>query len=68
MYFVCELDGSTIEDHPKIGVIPLVIRNPAQVKDINKYLACLSVAHRRVKFINEEGFCDLESCSEMVIT
>ena len=68
MYYVCESnckpqDGSTV-----IGVIPLVVRNPANVSNIKKYLECLSIAHRKVLFKNEKGLCDLENCNEMIIT
>ena len=68
LYFVCELNYEMPEDKPVVGVIPLVVRNPAKIKDINKYIECLSIAHRKVKFVNEQGTCDLESCNEMVIS
>lgn len=65
MYFVCELypdQGETVR------VIPLIVRNPQDVKDIKMYIECLTLAHRKVKFRNKQGYCDLENCEEMIIT
>ena len=50
-----------------IGVIPLVVRNPSMVQNINKYIECLSIAHRKVQFRNERGLCNLLDCDEMII-
>lgn len=68
LYFVCENNIEEQTGKPSIGVIPLVVRNPAKVKDIEKYINCLSIAHRKVQFINEKGICDLDDCTEMVIS
>lgn len=67
MYYVCErlIDD---QEEPKIGVIPLVVRNPAHVSNIDKYLQCLSTAHRRVQFRNKHGNTDLAGSEEMIIT
>lgn len=66
LYFVCENIPKN-DDSAKIGVIPLVVRNPAGVPNIKKYLDCLAMAHRRVLFKNSNGTCGLEACDEMVI-
>jgi hypothetical protein len=68
LYFVCEQTPEQKDNIPVIGVIPLVVRNPQKVKDINKYIDCLSIAHRKVRFRNSKGYCDLENCDEMVIS
>jgi len=49
-------------------VIPLVVRNPSNVEDIDEYIKCLSIAHRRVQFKNKNGICDITNCDEMVIS
>jgi hypothetical protein len=51
-----------------IGVIPLVVRNPSKVLNIESYIKCLSLAHRKVKFKNDKGTCGLDDCKEMIIT
>jgi hypothetical protein len=68
MYYVCETSVSQQNDNPVIGVIPLVVRNPAKIKNIENYIKCLSIAHRKVQFKNEKGICNLENCDEMIIT
>ena len=68
LYFVCEKYRNQTEDHPAIGLIPLVVRDPAKVKNIKDYIKCLSIAHRKVQFNNENGTCDFESCNEMRIS
>jgi hypothetical protein len=68
MFYVCERAGSPQSDSSVIGVIPLVVKNPANIKNIQNYLECLSLAHRKVLFKNTRGTCDLENCDEMVIT
>jgi len=68
MYFVCESSDNQQSGTAVIGVIPLVVRNPANVLNIKSYLNCLSIAHRRVQFKNDKGACDLENCNEMIIT
>lgn len=67
MYYVCESPDYK-SGSPKIGVIPLVVRNPAKVRDIQEYIKCLSIAHRKVKFQNDKGGCDLNNCDEMIIS
>lgn len=68
LYFVCEKDIPQSEGPLAIGLIPLVIRDPVKVKNIKEYINCLSVAHRKVKFKNDEGICDLSNCNEMIIS
>jgi hypothetical protein len=68
LYFVCEQNIEEQTDHPLIGVIPLVVRNPTKVKNIEKYISCLSIAHRKVQFKNDKGFCDFDKCDKMIIS
>jgi hypothetical protein len=68
MYYVCENNNKQQSDYPLIGVIPLVIRNPTKVVNIESYIRCLSIAHRKIQFKNVKGNCDLENCDEMIIT
>ena len=68
MYFVCETNYKEKDGHHEIGVIPLVVRNPDKVVNINSYIKCLSIAHRRVQFRKENNICDLEDCDEMIIS
>jgi hypothetical protein len=67
MYYVCENNYKPQAGSKVIGVIPLVVRNPAKVTNIKSYLKCLSIAHRKVLFKNDKGSCDLENCDEMTI-
>ena len=68
MYYVCESAFPRQDGHSRIGVIPLVVRNPSRVLNIKEYIDCLAIAHRRVLFRNSKGICDLENCDEMIIT
>jgi hypothetical protein len=69
MYYVCRDVLNQKSDTRVIGVIPLVVRNPSRVSNINEYIRCLTIAHRRVQFIDKKGgCCDLDSCDEMIIT
>ena len=68
MYYVCDSSDNKQPGSLEIGVIPLVVRNPAKVSNIKEYIKCLSIAHRKVQFKNENGLCDLNSCEEMVIS
>jgi hypothetical protein len=68
MYYVCENNNISQDGKEVIGVIPLVVRNPATISNIKSYLKCLSIAHRKVQYKNDKGSCDLENCDEMVIT
>jgi len=67
MYYVCESSDGKQAGPVEIGVIPLVVRNPAKVVNIDNYLKCLSIAHRKVQFMNKKGICDLNNCEEMII-
>jgi hypothetical protein len=68
MYYVCETVFKQQLDSLQIGVIPLVVRNPSKVLNINSYIECLSLAHRKVQFKNAKGTCELDNCDEMIIT
>ena len=68
MYYVCERNCSQRGEVISIGVIPLVIRNPRLVSNIESYINCLSVAHRRVLFRKQNKLCDFEECDEMIIS
>jgi len=68
MYYVCEKSFETKNGLQKIGMIPLVVRNPLKVLNIKNYIHCLSIAQRKVQFKNEKGICDLDNCNEMIIT
>jgi hypothetical protein len=68
VYYVCELINRSDSDSSEIGVIPLVVRNPSRVRNIQQYIECLSIAHRKVLFKNSKGMCDLENCDEMIVT
>jgi hypothetical protein len=67
LYYVCEKIHDKKFDHPRIGVIPLVVRNPASIVNINEYIDCLTIAHRKVLFKNANGECGLENCDEMIV-
>jgi len=68
MYYVCDSAVTKTPGSLEIGVIPLVVRNPASVLNIKEYIKCLSIAHRKVRFRNEKGSCDLDNCEEMIIS
>lgn len=68
MYYVCENVFKQHDAYLQIGVIPLVVRNPSKVLNINSYIECLSLAHRKVQFKNAKGVCDMENCDEMTIS
>jgi hypothetical protein len=68
MFYVCESSDKEKPGFLEIGVIPLVVRNPAKVLNIENYIKCLSIAHRKVQFKNEKGSCDLNNCDEMIIS
>jgi len=67
MYFVCEANLSEM-DEQKIGVIPLVVKNPAKVENIESYIKCLTIAQRRIQFRKANNICDFNYCDEMVIS
>jgi hypothetical protein len=68
MYYVCETNYQEKDDLHKIGVIPLVVKNPAKIQNIKSYIDCLSIAHRRIQFRKNNNICDLNDCDEMIIT
>jgi hypothetical protein len=68
MYYVCEKNYGQVDGIQKIGVIPLVVKNPAKVSNIKSYLKCLSIAQRRIQFRKGEEICDLDNCDEMIIS
>jgi hypothetical protein len=68
MYYICEKKCDQPDGHHEIGVIPLVVKNPSRVENIQSYIHCLSIAHRRIQFKKGENICDLEGCDEMVIS
>lgn len=68
LYFVCEQKSKQQTSPLLIGVIPLVVRNPAKVLNIKEYIKCLSVAHRKVLFKNKKGTCEFDNCDEMIIS
>jgi hypothetical protein len=68
MYYVCETNYRQKDGLQEIGVIPLVVKNPAKVANIKDYIKCLSIAHRRIKFRKEKKICDLNDCDEMIIS
>jgi hypothetical protein len=68
MYYVCEINRQEQSGQVAVGLIPLVVRDPTKIKKIGQYLNCLSIAHRKVLFKNENGSCDFESCNEMRIS
>jgi len=68
MYYVCETNYQEKDDLHKIGVIPLVVKNPAKVLNIESYIKCLSTAQRRIQYRKENNICDLNDCDEMIIS
>lgn len=67
MYYVCE-KKSIEENLPEFWVIPLVVKNPSKVQNINTYINCLSRAHRRIQFLKAGKACDKDNCDEMIIS
>jgi hypothetical protein len=68
MYYVCEIKYKEKDGLQEIGVIPLVVRNPAKIQNIQSYIHCLSTAHRRIQFRKKNNICDLNDCDEMIIS
>ena len=68
MYYACEIEDQGDDGLHRIGVIPLVVRNPAGVTDIETYITCLSTAHRRIQFRKQNNICDFNDCDEMIIS
>ena len=67
MYYVCERNLE-LTNAPSIGVIPLVVRNPSSVSNIERYIRCLCMAQKRVQFRNKNGMTDLEHSDVMIIS
>ncbi len=67
MYFVCETNLQE-RDEQEVGVIPLIVKNPSRVDNINNYIKCLTIAQRRIQFRKANNICDLNDCDEMVIS
>lgn len=68
MYYVCETEFKEKGGLLEIGVIPLIVRNPDKVVNIEGYVKCLSIAHRRVQYRKNNNICDLNDCDEMIIS
>ncbi len=68
IYYVCETESKENDGLQEIGVIPLVVKNPAQVENIDSYIKCLSKAHRRMLFRKNNNICDFNECDEMIIS
>lgn len=67
MYFVCEANLKEM-DEQKIGVIPLIVKNPSRVENIDSYIKCLTIAQRRIQYRKANNICDFNDCDEMVIS
>lgn len=68
MYYVCETNYQEENGIQKIGLIPLVVRNPTKVDNIKSYIKCLSAAQRRIQYRKENNICDFNDCDEMIIS
>lgn len=68
MYYACGTADPGIAETHNISVIPLVVKNPSGVANIEEYIKCLSIAHRRVQFRKKNNLCDFNDCDEMVIS
>ena len=68
MYYVCEKNCDPDGNLVSLGLIPLVVRNPREVKNIKEYINCLAIAHKRVQFRKNNKTCDFDECDEMIIT
>jgi len=55
MYFVCETDKIEKDGFRKIGVIPLVVKNLKKVENIESYLRYLSIAQRRIQYMDDNN-------------
>ena len=55
MYFVCETNKIEKDGFLKIGVIPLVVKNLKKVENVESYLRYLSIAHRRIQYIDDNN-------------
>jgi hypothetical protein len=68
MYYVCDKNLRQQDGLLKIGVIPLVVKDPSNVLNIKEYIKCLSIAHRRIQLTKGKESCDLDDCDEMTIS
>lgn len=68
MYYACEATNEEKNGVKEIGVIPLVVRNPARVTNIRDYIKCLTIAQRRIQFRRDNNICDFDDCDEMTIS
>ena len=68
MYYACETNREEKDGVHEIGLIPLVVRNPTNVKNISNYIKCLTIAQRRIQFRKDNNICDFNDCDEMVIS
>lgn len=68
MYYACETDNQEKDGVWEIGVIPLLVKNPAKVANIKTYIKCLSIAQRRIQFRKDNNICDFNDCDEMIIS
>jgi len=55
MYYVCETNKIEKDGFLKIGVIPLVVKNLKKVENIESYLRYLSVAQRRIRYMDDNN-------------
>ncbi len=67
MYYVCEVRGSQEDGSREMGLIPLVVRDPLKLKNINSYISCLKTAKRRLEFRKDHNICESDECDEMII-
>jgi hypothetical protein len=67
LYFVCEANFKEMGEQ-RVGVIPLVVKNPARVDNIDSYIKCLTIAQRRIKFRKVNNICDFNEWDEMLIS
>ena len=68
MYYACETENNEKDGIREIGVIPLVVKNPDKVMNINNYIKCLSIAQRRIEYRKNNNICDRNDCDEMIIS
>lgn len=50
MYYVCETECREKDELRKVGVIPLVLKNPNRVENMGIYYKYLSIAIRRMQY------------------
>ena len=68
MYYICEINNDKSGEISSIGVIPLVVKNPKKVLNINSYINCLSIAHKKIQFRKKNKSCEFDECDEMLIS